>query len=1366
MKRVFCTFALVVLSATCFAATEDSNKIDAAKEQLKHVNTYYWLSRARNNDFIDAEKMLHHATMAKDMLKGLEETAQIKQMKSQADSAISEANAQISATSSAISSFSPVFSSLTGSESVIGRYVDPNEIAIVRCLEGILEVIKKPYNVSQIHLIITADGNNLEAEEIAHGYLNATTSYYAIPGYELLSFLTAFEVDSLNHAPISKEVLDKICRQYSIKSVGILHLFKNDDIDRILYWGADYNYWNIATGKKGYHCSADGFCESPCTNSGLLWLLILLGFPTTLIFNWYKKEFNKNSTGSSAPVWLATLTGGFSFIVVTMTFKGIAAIGIDQDLPITSPMGIGWIAGFTLILGLLPLLLTYIGASRIKQVSAILNNPETVSSIVFGSYLGSLTFLAYTAAVRLEVGQSLLMVAPAVIVAFLISLRLGLVYSKHAISNDKASGIEYIILIVGLVSYMLFVLQWNFRLLLFASGGLLVFCVLAVFVSSGIVKLKMRFLQKIEKAEGEEAKGGLAWLRREIKAPAFFCKPWEKQFADVQKWITHNDDTQIEVVFIEAPMGCGKTRTANEIAKRIVEQYEEKEFRTAILFGDCDEFSEESDLVPYEPFAQALGDLLGVGRFANPAEKADKLRSGLEGMGLKTAMRAAGMGSLETLLDAREDDQAAKTNTKEMANVVAEALTDLSRVKDGKDGRVIFIIDDVQWMDNESFELLKRLFEALKEFKDNQVSFIFTHRPDSRHGHHKVKDFLEELKTNRVVNLNYVINQKLLENEEIVEALLTNLRFDYRAKVSLIEYFREMGIVRPLYILQTLETLIEKSMTESLAEKFVLTKNANLKQLPPPDDFRLMVEEELAGLDPRIISILQCCATIGRSFKTSIISAIFKMDLLELLDSLKESEKRGIVRDVGEEDDTYEFVEKRMVGIFRSLQLSPMADKHIAQDVKEYHKRFVFEKEREIQDRNLDIASAPYRDVLSLASHSFAVRDVYPDKVVLYNRLAAEKTYSRGMFSAANRYYGHCIDIISSEQKKVRPMEKLGLYISYAKCLLDEQSDSEKVFELAEKAHEILKTPNLGKDIDKDLTEIEINLIEVLNYYRNGQFQDAGIKSDGILKNNKASVIQKARAKFYYAASLPPQEAEKRRDMHLEVLEETDKLLETGLSGSEKVEILKVKSEAANSTGFVYLHGLNNPKEAIEYFETAIDLNKMKEINDQKGIAISHTGLGDVYDRLNQPRKAEQMYKVNLDISEKSGELQGICVMNSKLGAIKIKEANSSKGEMRKNLLEEAGKLYEKSLATAEDQRNPANICFALSGMIETIIASEAYGQAGYVCTKLEEIASKLDLSNAPDFAKNSLKDSLSRLAAESPEHENRVREHCDSLSR
>ncbi|SVC05188.1 uncharacterized protein METZ01_LOCUS258042, partial [marine metagenome] len=233
---------------------------------------------------------------------------------------------------------------------------------------------------------------------------------------------------------------------------------------------------------------------------------------------------------------------------------------------------------------------------------------------------------------------------------------------------------------------------------------------------------------------------------------------------------------------------------------------------------------------------------------------------------------------------------------------------------------------------------------------------------------------------------------------------------------------------------------------------FILTKGADLKKLPPPQDYLRMVEELLNGLDSRLLDMLQCAAVLGKSFRSSIISEIFKVDMLDFLEMVKGAEAKQIVKDVSEEDDIYEFIEKRMVGIFRNLRKREDEEEFIPQMVREYHKRYVEIKEKEIKEKNISQNQIPYRDILSLASHSRAVADVYPRKALLYNSLAAARAFSRGLFKVANGFFKNALIILNSLKSSEKTEKALQLYIDYAKCKLDEQTSFDEVDELITRA--------------------------------------------------------------------------------------------------------------------------------------------------------------------------------------------------------------------------------------------------------------------------------------------------------------------------
>ena len=1326
-------------------SSTNMDTLTVVQDYIKHADTYYWLSRARGGNVTDIQKNIIYLNKAQNLLKNRKNPSD-KKLLLQVVSALTEAKAQIENSKGELNNYSPLIPLLLGQETVIEYFDDAFDIALEKSVNSLIENNKPAFKTDfQLFLVPIShiDENRSGVEEIVHHYINNNTSLYALSRHELVNILTLKEVENLYNSEIDTEILNKISNAIPSKGIGMLTITMVDTVNNLNYASSQFKFWNVEKQKFEKQSSAYEFSEYPKGRAYLLLLLLLLGFPFVYMFN--KINEYLKSEGSFSPVWLGTLTAVLSMCISVLFFRGISLLDIDGGTLIGSPVGLGWIAVIVLIISILPLFLVYMGSARIKTIGVVLNNPETISTLVLGTFLGSFTLLAMVATVRLGMENALIVTIPAILSAGVPAFFIGKSYSKSVMTGDQVSFIKYTVLLMGLMVYAAFILTWDIQLTMYSTIGLLVFTVMIESVPYLVKKLSGDSGIKIEKGIRfnhenakweviepgdqksmallmdsneeqkkidneiilkniikEEEQSGIGWLRREIKEPKFFNTIGPENFEQIINFVEDglaDNSPQIEVVFIEAEIGMGKTRLAKELAEGIKDRFgKDKKFKTTILFGDCDDPQYDADLVPYEPFAQALSELLNVNRFSNPAKKAEELRSSPTGQVLGNLI-SGGLGPLGVLLDAEDEGQPQKADTKEIAKTIAEVLTQLSE----DNGKIVFIIDDTQWMDDDSFELLGLIIDILSNdtnFKDkNKVSFIFTSRPKDDD---KIKGFLVEKEKEDVVNVNRDVNHELFQKEpKIVDGLLENLKFDFRSKQALVNYFNDLGIRSPLQILQTLDTAVEKKMIEYYADKFILAKGADLKKLPKPDDYNRMVEELLNGLDPRLLDMLQCAAVLGRSFKASIISEIFKVDMLDFLDMVKGAEERNLLKDVSEKDDIYEFVQKRMVGIFRNLRTHG-DDEFIPQMVREYHKRYVEIKEKEFERNNIPQNEIPYRDLLSMATHSKAIADVYPEKALVYNKLAAEQAYERGLFSIANKFFNNCLDILSKYETQINVNNYLELFIVYAKCLLDEQDNLNKVASCIAKAHEIIDQSS--PDTDKDQAKIELKLIEALKLYRDRNFHNARKIAKEIIDHD-ATGVQKLRAKFYFAISIELDKVKERKEKHLEVIEEAKRLSQNNLKLVEKIEVWKVLSEVFNNTGFVFLNGLKKPEDAKEYFLNAIKINKKPEVNDQKGIGIANGGLGDCHYALKDYGQAENHYTINLNISRNNGDKQGIVRMTSMLGGIKLLNAkNEQDADIKENLLYEAKDYYNDSLMVAEDQKSIFSIMFALKGLFQCVI--------------------------------------------------------------
>ena len=69
-----------VLLFYCFSfifCAEQSNVIQEINQNIKHADTYYWLSRARDNEVTDVNKAIFYFEKAQNQLKGVEKSPEV-----------------------------------------------------------------------------------------------------------------------------------------------------------------------------------------------------------------------------------------------------------------------------------------------------------------------------------------------------------------------------------------------------------------------------------------------------------------------------------------------------------------------------------------------------------------------------------------------------------------------------------------------------------------------------------------------------------------------------------------------------------------------------------------------------------------------------------------------------------------------------------------------------------------------------------------------------------------------------------------------------------------------------------------------------------------------------------------------------------------------------------------------------------------------------------------------------------------------------------------------------------------------------------------------------------------------------------------
>ncbi len=1343
MMRVLLSCLLVIFASGASGETLS----EQVSTMQKHSDTYYWLSLSRNNDLLEVRKSLDYLQDAKRLISAVEDMEVREKLDYQVDTAIDEANTQLNKYSGQLNNYSPIFSQLLGKENILTRKDNGDLLAAkssVIASFGVLPAQLKT-ETTLFTIVITADGYE-SIDESIHDLVTDNSSFYPVSRHELAMLLSQEEFKQLQINPIPEAVLQKIANGLGDSRLGILRVEQLDKINTVSYWQSTFKFWGEPFLDIPNVYYTTGVAEHVTDQPYLILFMMLLGFPFVFVINWiYRKE-----QGSSVPQWFSAAIAIVSFCLVHFAFKGLGAIGINEQAFYTNLDGYRWVMLVVAVINLFPLIIIYILVSRVPRISPLLNTAGAISTLIFGVFVGSYNYLGYLAAYRLGHEQALLIIVPAFLVVSVLSTRLGIAWSNYLDTNKPKALVEASCFSLWLYVFTAYVFKWNFDELLITSAAVL----LLTFITKYVVDLCVYLFEQATKENKQEVEDGLTvtgieWFSQAIMKPVFFNAPWVDRFNAVVNFIVEDSDKKIEVVFIEGNLGSGKTRTAVEIGEAIQAQYATKGFNSLVFFGSCEDNTGAAVTSPYGPFAQALSDHLGIGRFSDPSERAEKLQSGLLGAGLNMAMTATGTGALTSLLDSDTGEaESRKTNTREIANVVCGTLVDLAKESGCK---LVFILDDTQWMDEESFELFSLILDLLsKGFESNELSFVLTSRPVDDAD--KVKTLLIELNEQQVINLNTDINSSVLETDEIVKSLLKSLRFEYRSQQALISYFSNLGIIRPLYVLQTLETLLKKQLVQPYGDRFVISDINALNHLPASRDYENMLRDLLGECDERLIDILHCCALIGQQFKISVVAEIFNMDELEFIGVIREAEKAKILFDDPIQDDVYAFFDKRVRNGVKSLSFSKSSNEALlTQRTRIYHKRLlsILESEEKL------VSSIPYTATLELAYHAFCIKDMCPDKAVHYNRLAAEKTYEKGLTNRAISLYKNALSAAALAHSGITDSALLELYISYCKCLLDAQQPIDEVVNVLDKAEGLSLILNSSDEVNV-FYKNEIMILRSLAYYRLRKFEQSIECAQIVISDSAASQEQKCRSSFYRAASLSPSDQQARYDAHSKVIDDIDAVIGgEGLNGVKNPELLKIKSEALNNMGFILLFGLKKPVEAILYFKQALAINELPSINDLKGMGISHGGLGDCYRLEGEITLAVESYEKNLKISEDNGDLQGVCRMHSTLGQVYLENATEL-GD-NKGSLDDALTHYEKSLEAAFSQNSGFNVGLALSGLFKVGIASGETKLFGYVFKEFGIFIERKLHENLPVFPRETLKTTLEDLKEIAPKYTEEV---------
>ena len=784
-----------------------------------------------------------------------------------------------------------------------------------------------------------------ETFEIINQNLISNTNHRIIQSNELIPILGMENSSNLLDGSITEENINKIIDHLQLDRLGI---FTVNNIDVI-----NNKDWFVNTDFKTYEKS-EGFLESIFAKGytidkrdlslfshllGIFILSIILVSLANGLYLLYRKNILIATSRDSNKELILSILNKVKYAVLYFPLPIILSVIIIYVCSFIIPRGdlhvneinvIVWILLLTFLMSFLPIMINSFVINRFAKRFNIesFHTPRGytffVNSCLYATSFPILIF-SYIQKETYPFAIYILLL----FITFLIGNLIGRSLFNFFGSSNKKTAVTGIVL--GLSSLFIF----N-AVIIFEFSVLTLFLSFIIFAPISILHNKFfdrLFSHKSTESIERKANEKFSYVKSVMNPDVIYKK--------VENKIKKSD--KLKIMLIEAPMGIGKTRSLKESLKIF------KENDWKVYYGDCNETLDNG--VQFEPFREAFSPLIGE-NLKSRSEYLDKTMGGF----INKAAAAAGIS--EVVSDAPSNDN---QTMNEISLEIVDKLTDIGK-------KVLFVMEDVHWIDPETLTLLKHFIQTVNRdpFLRQNLCIIITVRAEMKDyyrglNYRDLKEKLNEWKDkNNLFDLSNLLNSNSFDLNDFIKNLCVedngfkmvstsmnriNTLFNKRNEEFQLELKDKLT---PRYIINAIDVWIEDHKLLYSEEGYVLAvdgkdpETIEMEDLPPIENLDSHYHSVFEGFEEKWRRVLESASIIGNKFDADILAQIWHYDLLDILKFLESAVEKDLLEDVSLEDNIYRFCDKRIIGAlktyFKDDILAPDGERQI---ITEYHKRYL-----------------------------------------------------------------------------------------------------------------------------------------------------------------------------------------------------------------------------------------------------------------------------------------------------------------------------------------------------------------------------------------------------------------------------------------
>ena len=377
-------------------------------QRLNNANTYYWYARYRKNSQPEFERSLAISqeilSEVADSLKAYPtRSKQYQTIQTQAETLANYCREQSEVSQLNIASYVPMYLEMMAhDEAFMEQDCEDEEVetrAANRAIDVLLELISPEKNAKiserPLFALVQARGEPKAIHESIIQKLNAESKFYTISDHELVKILGPGA--TYQNVFNDSAALVDVAKFYGAKSIALIDLVNNDQVDGIHYFGMQYSIW-----QQGENSIKDGvyteyFVRNRNFNQmtimkiplfigymgiigavGFIIALALLGL-NSLKFTWYS-------------LWIP-ISGALVTAIATIDYLFMEFLNPLPSDYYATDAGEVWQISLPLVLIALPVVINYIILGRLdKHISSFKSKLDEPSGL-FGLVAGSLAVI-------------------------------------------------------------------------------------------------------------------------------------------------------------------------------------------------------------------------------------------------------------------------------------------------------------------------------------------------------------------------------------------------------------------------------------------------------------------------------------------------------------------------------------------------------------------------------------------------------------------------------------------------------------------------------------------------------------------------------------------------------------------------------------------------------------------------------------------------------------------------------------------------------------------------------------------------------------------------------------------------------------